>query len=285
MPQGLIILIFQIGIILAAARTTGWLFRKFQQPRVVGEMVAGLLLGPSFLGLVAPGISMQLFPPASLGLLNALSQLGLLLFMFLIGLELALKRLYTLVRIDVITSLVTIIFPFVLGILIALFLYPRLSPSNVRFSAFALFMGAAMSITAFPVLARILTERKLLSTEVGTVAIACAAVDDVIAWCILAGIIALVRSGGISFSAFDAWRAGVLSRHHGLRRQTVVMQDRTLLPSRRAESRPARRNHSLASGFELYDRMARRACALWGFLCGRDLAEAERFRPRPFRAI
>lgn len=200
MPQGLILLIFQIGIILVAARVTGWVFRRFQQPQVVGEMVAGLLLGPSLLGRVAPGISAQMFPASSLGVLNSLSQIGLLLFMFLVGLRLDLKKLHELGRTAIITSHISIILPFILGVLLAHFLYPRLSNSSVRFMGFALFMGAAMSITAFPVLARILTERRLLSTEVGIVAIACAAVDDVTAWCILAGIIALVRASDTAFS-------------------------------------------------------------------------------------
>lgn len=188
------LLILQIGIILIAARLTGWLFRKFHQPRVVGEMLAGILLGPSLLGRLFPGVSASLFPPDSLGYLNALSQVGLLLFMFLVGTEIDLRELRKLGRAAVITSHVSIVVPFILGFLLALYLYPRLSDSSVHFTGFALFMGAAMSITAFPVLARILTERNMLRTSVGAVAIACAAVDDVTAWCILAGIIVIVRS-------------------------------------------------------------------------------------------
>ncbi|HEX8737853.1 MAG TPA: cation:proton antiporter [Pyrinomonadaceae bacterium] len=194
------LLILQIGVIIAAARCIGLLFRKFQQPQVIGEIVAGLLLGPSLLGHVSPALSAQLFPPASLGALNAISQVGLMIYMFLVGLELDLKKLRSLGNTAVVISQVSIVVPFLLGILIALFLYPRLSDSSVRFIAFALFMGAAMSVTAFPVLARILTDRKLLTTEVGTVSIACAAVDDVSAWCILAGIIALLRADEGQFS-------------------------------------------------------------------------------------
>jgi Kef-type K+ transport system membrane component KefB len=193
MPD-LMLLILQIAVIIAAARCVGLLFRKLHQPQVIGEIVAGLLLGPSLLGHVAPALSAQLFPAASLGSLNAISQIGLMLFMFLVGLELDLKKLRSLGHATVLISQVSIIVPFLLGTLVALFLYPRLSDSSVRFIAFALFMGAAMSVTAFPVLARILTERKLLTTEVGTVSIACAAVDDVSAWCILAGIVALLRA-------------------------------------------------------------------------------------------
>jgi Kef-type K+ transport system membrane component KefB len=189
-------LILQIGVILVVARLAGWIFRWFHQPQVIGEMVAGLALGPSLLGWVAPGLSAQLFPPASLGFLNSLSQVGLLLFMFLVGLELDLKKLRTLGRIAVVTSNISTIVPFAGGAVLAFFIYPILSEPTVHFTGFALFMGAAMSVTAFPVLARILIERKLLKTEVGTVAIVCAAVGDVTAWCILAGIIALVRSEG-----------------------------------------------------------------------------------------
>ena len=191
------LLIAQIGTILLVARLVGWLFGKLHQPRVIGEMVAGILLGPSLLGWLAPGLSAALFPPASLGHLNSLSQVGLLLFMFLVGLELDLKQLRVLGRAAVVTSQVSIVLPFLFGFLLAFFLYPRLSDPSVNFTGFALFMGAAMSITAFPVLARILMERDLLRTRVGSLAIACAAVDDVTAWCLLAGIIVLIRSSSL----------------------------------------------------------------------------------------
>jgi Kef-type K+ transport system membrane component KefB len=194
---GLQLLILQIGTILVVARLVGWLFGKLHQPRVIGEMVAGILLGPSLLGWLAPNISANLFPPASLGHLNSLSQVGLLIFMFLVGLELDLRQLRKLGRAAVMTSQVSIIAPFILGSLFAAYLYPRLSQPGVSFAGFALFMGAAMSVTAFPVLARILTERNMLRTRVGSVAITCAAVDDVTAWCILAGIIVIVRSSSL----------------------------------------------------------------------------------------
>jgi Kef-type K+ transport system membrane component KefB len=196
------LLIAQIGVILIAARIMGWLFRKLHQPRVIGEMVAGILLGPSLLGWVAPGVSAALFPPDSLGHLSSLSQVGLLLFMFLVGLELDLKKLRALGPSAVITSQVSIILPFILGFLLAFYLYPRFSGPSVNFIGFALFISIAMSITAFPVLARILTERNLLGTRVGSVAITCAAVDDVTAWLILAGIIVIIRS---SSSELPVW--------------------------------------------------------------------------------
>lgn len=200
------LLIAQILTILIAARVIGWLFRKINQPRVIGEMVAGILLGPSLFGWLAPDLHAMLFPPASLGYLSSLSYVGLLLFMFLVGLELDLKRLRELGRAAVITSQVSIILPFAFGSLFALYLYPKLysglSDPSVSALGFVLFMGAAMSVTAFPVLARILTEHNMLRTRVGSVAITCAAVDDVTAWCILAGIIVIVRS---STSALPLW--------------------------------------------------------------------------------
>jgi len=188
------LLIAQIATILVVARMMGWLFRKIHQTRVVGEMVAGILLGPSLLGWLVPSVSATLFPPESLGHLSLLSQIGLLLFMFLVGLELDLERLRKLGRAAMVISQVSIIAPFISGLLLAFYLYPRLSDRSVNFTGFALFMSIAMSITAFPVLARILTERDLLRTSVGAVAITCAAVNDVTAWIILAGIIVIVRS-------------------------------------------------------------------------------------------
>ncbi len=192
--HSLLTLILQIGVILIAARAVGWLCRRVQQPQVVGEMAAGILLGPSLLGWVAPGISAALFPPDSLPHLNTVSQLGLLLFMFLVGLEFDPRLMRGRGHAAVVTSHVSIIVPFFLGALLALYLYPRLADSSTQFTGFALFMGASMSVTAFPVLARILTERNLLQTRVGAVTIACAAVDDVTAWSILALVVVIVRA-------------------------------------------------------------------------------------------
>jgi Kef-type K+ transport system membrane component KefB len=185
--------IVQICIILLAAALVVWLFGKFRQPQVVGEMVAGILLGPSLLGWVAPGISAALFPPDSLAPLNLLSQVGLLLFMFMVGLELDTDKLRKLGHTAVVISHTSIIIPFGLGALLAIFLFTRVG-NTLPYTGFVLFMGAAMSVTAFPVLARILDERNLLGTKLGTLTIACAAVDDVTAWCLLAVIIGVVRS-------------------------------------------------------------------------------------------
>jgi Kef-type K+ transport system membrane component KefB len=195
-------LVLQIAVILVAARVVGFLFQKINQPQVMGEMVAGILLGPSLLGWLAPGVSAALFPPASLAYLNALSQVGLVVFMFVVGLALNPTELHGYGHAAVLTSHVSIVAPFCLGGLTALYLYPRLSDDGVTFTGFALFMGAAMSITAFPVLARILTERGLVRSRMGTLAIACAAVDDVTGWCILAYIVVLVR---VTHASRSAW--------------------------------------------------------------------------------
>jgi len=195
-------LVLQIAVILVAARAVGFLFQKIHQPQVMGEMVAGILLGPSLLGWVAPGISAALFPPASLTYLNALSQVGLVVFMFVVGLALNPAELRAHGHAAVLTSHVSIAAPFCLGGLAALYLYPRLSEDTVTFTGFALFLGSAMSITAFPVLARILSERGLLHSRMGTLAIACAAVDDITGWCILAYIVVLVR---VTHAVRPAW--------------------------------------------------------------------------------
>jgi len=198
----LFLLVLQIAVVVAVCRIVGSLFRLIHQPRVVGEMFAGILLGPSFLGWLAPGVSAYLFPPNSLGFLNALSQVGVMIFMFLVGLGINPKELKHHGHAAVLTSHVSITAPFVLAAFLSLYLYPKLSDDSVAFSSFALFMGAAMSITAFPVLARILTERDLLGSRLGTIAIACAAVDDVTGWCILAYIVLLIRS---AHSASPIW--------------------------------------------------------------------------------
>ncbi len=194
--HGLLTLLPQIAVILVAARLMGGLFRGMGQPRVIGEIVAGIVLGPSLLGWLAPGAFAFLFPPESLDYLGVLSQLGLILFMFLVGLELDPGQLRGRGHTALVTSHASIVAPFFLGVALALYLYPRLSDGSVAFTHFALFLGAAMSVTAFPVLARILAERNLLATKVGVVTITCAAVDDVTAWCILAAVIALVRATG-----------------------------------------------------------------------------------------
>ena len=190
------LLLVQVIVVLVAARVVGIIVRRLGQPQVVGEMLAGIALGPSVLGAYAPSVSNALFPASSLGLLNALSQIGLLVFMFLVGLELDPKVVRDRGRAAIVISHASIVAPFLLGALLALHLYPGLAGERVTFTGFALFMGAAMSVTAFPVLARILAERRLLRTPLGSIAVACAAVDDVSAWCILAIVVVIARAAG-----------------------------------------------------------------------------------------
>jgi Kef-type K+ transport system membrane component KefB len=195
--HSLSILLLQVVVIVAAARLLGSFFYRIRQPRVIGEIVAGILLGPSLLGWLAPGVQGFLFPSTSLGSLQLLSQIGVILFMFVVGIELDVQLLRKKADAAVLVSHASILVPFLLGTAAALLLYRSLAPAGTRFSAFALFLGVAMSITAFPVLARILDERKMSTSFLGSTAIACAAVDDVTAWCLLAVVVALVRSTGL----------------------------------------------------------------------------------------
>ncbi|MBX3263323.1 MAG: cation:proton antiporter [Labilithrix sp.] len=209
------ILIAQLVIILALSRGLGFVAARLRQPLVIAEIVAGIVLGPSLLGWLAPSVLAAVFPAESLQSLKMLSQVGLLLFMFLVGLELDPKLLRGRGRASVAISHTSIVVPFALGALAAPFLYARLSSPSIPFVSFLLFIGISMSVTAFPVLARILTERRLLTTEVGAISITCAAVDDVTAWCLLAFVVSVVRAsnvGGAVLTTFLAlaYAAGML---------------------------------------------------------------------------
>src|SRR5260370_4729347 len=181
-------------VVIATALGLGSIFRNAHQPPVVGEIVAGILLGPSLLGRLAPGASAYLFPPAVGPFLNIIAQVGVILYMFLVGLELDPALLRKRGHATVAISHASIVAPFLLGALIALMLYPRLSTSDVPFTCFSLFLGVSMSVTAFPVLARILTDRKIHKTRMGAIALTCAAVDDVTAWCMLAFVVSVATA-------------------------------------------------------------------------------------------
>jgi Kef-type K+ transport system membrane component KefB len=186
---------WHVLLALSAVLLTGLLlarcFAYLGQPPVIGEVIAGIVLGPSFLGAEASAL---ILPHTVAPFLGVIAQLGVLLYMFTVGLEfhtdLMRHRTYATVTI----SHTSILVPFVLGALLALHLYPRLSSSDVPFTSFALFMGVAMSITAFPVLARILTDRRLIRTELGAIALSCAAADDVTAWCLLAFVVGVAQA-------------------------------------------------------------------------------------------
>jgi Kef-type K+ transport system membrane component KefB/nucleotide-binding universal stress UspA family protein len=193
-----ILVLIEVLIVIGLSRLVGFAFRRIRQPLVIGEIVAGIMLGPSLFGLLAPDWAAAIFPAEAVPFLNELSQVGLIFFMFLIGLELDPKYLRGQLDVAVLTSHVSILVPFSLGTLGALLFYPLVSNASVSFTAFALFLGAAMSITAFPVLARIITENNLQGTRLGTLALTCAAVDDVTAWCVLALAIAVAKHGNMA---------------------------------------------------------------------------------------
>lgn len=196
----LAILLLQIITIILAARLFGFICKKLRQPTVIGEIIAGIVLGPSFVGMYLPEFSAFLFPAQSLGNLQFLSQIGLILFMFIIGMELDLNVLKNKAHEAVVVSHASIVFPFALGVTAAYFLYGEFAPEGVQFLSFALFIGISLSITAFPVLARIVQERNLSKTRIGTLVITCAAADDITAWCILAAVIAIVKAGSFMSS-------------------------------------------------------------------------------------
>ena len=198
----LAILLLQIITIIFTARTFGFLINKIGQPTVIGEIFAGIFLGPSFLGHWFPQYADFLFPAESLSNLQFLSQVGLVLFMFVIGMELDLKILKNNAKEALIISHSGIILSFILGLSLAYFIYETYAPAHISFLSFGLFMGIAMSITAFPVLARILQERDLTKTKLGNLIITAAAIDDITAWCILAVVIAIVKAGAVAGALF-----------------------------------------------------------------------------------
>jgi Kef-type K+ transport system membrane component KefB len=195
LQHSLAILILQIISIVLIARILGWIMIKIHQPVVIGEILAGILLGPSLLGSMFPSFSGFLFPPASFNNLHILSQIGLIMFMFIIGMELDLSVIRRSASSAVVISHASIVFPYFLGVCLAYFMYRDYAPEHISFISFALFMGIAMSITAFPVLARIVQEKNLTKTNLGIFAITCAAIDDVTAWCLLALVIAIAKAG------------------------------------------------------------------------------------------
>jgi Kef-type K+ transport system membrane component KefB len=194
------LLLVQLIMIVLLARVFGALFVKLGQPAVIGEMTAGIILGPSLFGTLFPGAFGFVFPTGSLGALRMLSQVGVILFMFVVGMELDLKHLRGRANTAVMVSHISIVFPYFLGVLFSYFIYEKFASANASFPAFSLFMGIAMSITAFPVLARIIEERGLAGTSLGSTAISCAAVDDITAWTILAFVVAMVKANGVGSS-------------------------------------------------------------------------------------
>lgn len=190
-----------LAAIIGLGNLLAWVFRRLGQPAVIGEVVAGIMLGPSLLGEFSPDLMHHLIPGPDVdphGLvvssLKSIAQLGVILYMFIVGLELNTRKVSRQSKAAVAISHASIVAPFVCGAALALWLYPRLSTSDVSFTSFSLFLGVAMSITAFPVLARILTDQRLDQTDLGVIALSCAATDDVTAWCLLAFVVGVAKA-------------------------------------------------------------------------------------------
>ncbi|PYV68217.1 MAG: cation/H(+) antiporter [Acidobacteria bacterium] len=196
-------LFLQLFIIIGASGVVAWIFARCGQPAVIGEMVAGILLGPSLFGLLAPNIFQFIFAASSLDALRLLSQIGVCLFLFAVGMELDVSEVRHKAQTAVVVSHSSIVIPYFLGVTLALFLYSQLAQPGASFLAFALFMGISMSITAFPVLVRILQDHGIFKTPLGSTATACAAVGDVTAWIMLAFVVAIARTTSLGGAAFN----------------------------------------------------------------------------------
>lgn len=189
-----IIFLLQLLLIISVAKLVGFMMNKIGQPGVIGEIAAGIILGPSIMGGVFPDFSAFIFPEQSLIGLQSLSQIGLILFMFIVGLELNLAELKGEMKSVLIISSASIFFPFVLGMIAAFYLFDLFPPIGHKFSSFSLFMGISFCITAFPVLARIILERKMQNKKVGYLSLSCAAINDCAAWFILSVVLAYIKT-------------------------------------------------------------------------------------------
>ncbi len=183
-----------LTVVLVTARIMGIIFSTIKQPAVIGEVLGGILLGPSFLGYLAPNLYNSLLPSSVSPFLEIIAQLGVILYMFFIGLELDLNRLRKSGHVATAISHASIILPFLLGSVLALAIFHQVCPPQVPFRNFSMFLAISMSLTAFSVLARILTDQNMQGTWLGTVAMTCAAVDDVTAWCLFGVIISIVEA-------------------------------------------------------------------------------------------
>jgi len=192
--NALLHVLLALAVVIITARVLGAIFKLIHQPTVIGEVLGGIMLGPSLLGAVAPSVQAALLPETAAPFLSIISQLGVILYMFLVGLELDLRILRRSGHATLAISHASIVLPFLLGAALAIYLYPLISMPGVQFTPFSLFLGVSMSVTAFPVLARILSDRKIHKTRLGAIALTCAAVDDVTAWCLLAVVVSVVTA-------------------------------------------------------------------------------------------
>jgi Kef-type K+ transport system membrane component KefB len=202
-----------LTVIMVTARLVGAVFKRLGQPAVIGEVIGGILLGPSLLGRLSPEAAATLLPSDSAPFLGVIAQLGVILYMFMVGLELDLQALRSRVATTFAISITSIVLPFAMGAALAWILYDGLAPAGVGFAPFALFMGVSMSITAFPVLARILSDRGLQRTRMGMIALTCAAIDDAAAWCLLAFVVGVTQAtpaAAVRTLAFTAVYIGLM---------------------------------------------------------------------------
>lgn len=203
--ETLLHVLLALAAVVAVGAILGRLFRYIGQPPVIGEVVGGILLGPSFLGAIAPSIYEFVLPASVAPFLGLIAQVGVILYMFLVGLELNSDIFRKQIRATLAISLASILVPFVLGAILASYLYPRFVSSNIPFLSFGLFLALAMSITAFPVLARILSDLRLTRTELGEMALACASINDVTAWCMLAFVVGVVQTSSENVFGVAVW--------------------------------------------------------------------------------
>jgi Kef-type K+ transport system membrane component KefB len=185
-------------MIIAASQLMGFIFRKMRQPEVVGQVLGGILLGPSFFGKYFPNLFDSVFPVASMGNIHGLSQIGLVFFMFILGMQIDFELIRKETRAAVVISQAGFILTFAMGVVLSYFLYNRFIMPAVQFYVFALFIGIAMSISAFPVMASILRSRKLLNSWLGNMALVCAATDDIIAWFLFTIMLTIIKGGSLS---------------------------------------------------------------------------------------
>ena len=190
----LLSVLLALTVIMVTARAVGYLFSRINQPAVIGEVVGGILLGPSLLGRISPELQMVVLPPDAAPVLSVIAQLGVILYMFLVGLELDLGLLRGNLSKTAVIAIAAIVAPFLLGAGLSLGLFESLAAPGIDRTSFVLFIGVALSITAFPVLARILEDRGLQRTHLGTLALTCAAINDAIAWCLLAFAVSVMQA-------------------------------------------------------------------------------------------
>lgn len=236
----LVKVLLALTVIMITARIVGALFARFHQPAVIGEVVGGILLGPSLLGRVAPEIAALVLPADAAPILSVIAQLGVILYMFLVGLELDLAVLETRARTTFAISNASIILPFALGLALAWAIYGDYAPAEVSFLPFALFLGVSMSITAFPVLARILGDHGLQRTPMGMLALTCAAIGDVTAWCLLSLVVSVTeatpRAAIVTFALTAAYIVLMLTAGRALMTRVVARLDRSTRPGEQSLS-------------------------------------------------